>query len=406
MGLIGILLSTSCYEEYTFSSEHLNNIFSFTMSANAEKKVLESRGEQFVVEPLPEMEYGGTRYLLGQMKIRGQSALDFQRKSYSINLDNFIIFEDDNSIYREFEKFKLISMVFDYTYIENRLSHLLLNQIGLWPLYSFFTEVKINNDHQGLYLFIEDPDSYLFQNKSAEIVLRRYYRNEVSSFELNPDVAVNNSEYFINQFQSLYTSNLSNYTGEQLYTVLSHHMNIENYMRKIAFDFIIENGDYTDEIYFYATEKNGVTYFDIIPWDYDDIFSGTRHEVGRDWAVGTAFGVRIYNTKEDVLNELNGRLIFSIEDDLDYTIAMDDYLYQKYLNELKYVLSRFTTEKVEVTFDKLYAELFPYYQKPEIIEQSQYDANPTSLEIFNDNLKKKKAALISRIDWINNQLKN
>lgn len=404
--IVEMLISTSCYQEFTIVPNHTNNIFSLTMSANAEKKIMDSRGEQFSIEPLPVLTYGGTQYLLGQMKIRGQSALDFQRKSYSINLDNSISFLIEDNSLRKFEKFKLIAMVFDYTYIENRLSHRLLNEIELWPLYSFFTELKINDHHQGLYLFIEDPSTFAFKIKNADFILRRYYRNEIASFELNQSVALYKSQEYIEKFRSIYTDELKNYKGEQLYSRLSSRMNIDNYMRKMAFDFIIENGDYTDEVYFYSTTKNNEVYFDIIPWDYDDLFSGSRHEVGRDWAVGTIFGERVYSSDEDVLTKLNGRLIFSIEDDLDYAIAFDDYLYQKYLIELKYVLLKITSTKLDLTFDELHTELWPFYQKPEIIAQSQYDANPTSLEIFDENIQNKKTELINRINWINKQLEN
>lgn len=404
--LTAFVFLTSCYKEYYIWPEHQNNIFSFVMLAAAEKKILDSRGEQFTIEPLPQMNYGGTNYLIGKMSIRGQSVLDFQRKSYSINMNGSIELVDSDSIFHQLEKFKLISMVFDYTYIENRLSQLLLNEIELWPLCSFFTEIEINAHHQGLYLFIEDPVDYFIEKKHADCVLRRYYRNEISSIDLNPYTASNNSDYYIEQFKSIYTNHLTNYSGEQLFNELTRHLNIKNYMRKMAFDYIVENGDYVDEIYFYGTQKNDICYFDILPWDYDDLFSDSPHEVGREWAIGTIFGKRIYNSKDDVLNELNGRLIFSLEDDLDYAIATDDYLYRKYLEQLRFVTSAFSKTILENTFTELHNKLYPFYQKPEIIDQSKYDANATSIEIFNKNFHEKKTRLFTRIDWINKQLEN
>lgn len=376
------------------------------MSDRAENKIMDSRGEQFSIEPVPKFDYGGLPFGLDGFTIRGQSALNFQRKSFSVNLSNGLVMSRKDNALSVFGKFKLISLVYDYTYIENRLSHLLLSELDLWPLCSFFTEVKINDHHQGLYLFVEDPESFLIQRKNADCVLRRYYRNEISSFKLDEGKRLAGSKTYIEKFQSIYTNDLANYQGNVLYDQLAKQMNIQNYMKKMAFDFIVRNGDFVDEIYFYAKEVNGSTYFDILPWDYDDLFSGSPHEIGRDWAVGTIFGVRTYSSALEVDQVLNGRLIFSVEDDLDYCIATDDYLYQQYLKEMKLVLSILTPNEIISIFDVLYDELLPFYQMDEILEQSNYDADPTSFDLFQINWNLRKNELVQRVEWINDQIVN
>ena len=397
------LTFSSCYEEYSVIPDHKSNVFEFLMTSEAETEILEARGEKFYIEPVPEMYYGEVQYAMDHMIVRGGSVLNFQRKSYSLNLGTNIYLPINQASFREFEKFKLISLVYDYTYIENRIAHLLLGEINLWPLHSFFTEVKLNNHHQGLYMFIEDPARYLFDFEMAEAVLRRDYRNVVAEIEMNPSINTEAESYYIDQFTALYKIILD-YSGEQLFTELSRHLNIQNYMRKMALDYILQNGDYTDEIYFYAKSISNTTYFDILPWDYDDLFSNIQHEVGRAWAVGMVFGERVYYSRDDVLADLNGRLIFSIEDDMDYIIATDDFLYQKYLVELSYVLSKITTSKISSSFQSLNNELSIFYQIPEVIEQSEFDANATSLELFTSNIANKEAFLLNRIMWISNEL--
>ncbi len=398
-----VILCNSCYQEYRILPDHKNNIFNFLMTPEAENEILEARGIQFYIEPTPKMIYGEVQYEMDHMKVRGGSVLNFQRKSYTVNLDKDFFLPAEYDEFRDFEKFKLISLVYDYTYIENRLAHILLKDIGLWPLHTFFTEVMLNNHHQGLYLFIEDPETNSFIFDNSEAVIRRDYRNDISSIELNKSIPTESENYYITQFKSLY-SIIVDYTGAQLYAELSRHLNVQNYMRKMALDYILKNGDYTDEIFFSAKKKDGVIYFDIIPWDYDDLFSGAPHEVGRAWAVGNVFGERVYYSRDDVLADHNGRLVYSIEDDLDYIIAKDDFLYDKYLEELEYVLSKINTTTINSTFQLIKNELLAFYEKPEIIEQSSFDANSTSLEIFTTNIANKEAFLIDRITWISNEL--
>lgn len=401
-GVLLILLFNSCYKEQIIFSDPQNGTFNFIMPDSLENKILTSRGIRFYFDPLPTMEYDGKTYELDKMKVRGQTTTNFQRKGFAINIKGRITIGKENEI-RNFEKIKLISLVWDYTYIENQLAHKLLNEVGLWPLKSFFTQVKLNNHHQGLYLFIEDPEDYLFDFKNAEIVIRRYYRNGISQVDLNSNLITKESDYYIDLYKSFYQTILD-YSGKELYDELSSQLNLQNYMRKMAVDFILMNGDYTDELMLYAIDNNGETYFDILPWDYDDIFASTPHEVGRDWSVGKAYGNRYYESYSSLKEEIGDKLIFSIEDDIDYTIAMDEYLYQKYLNELQFVVSKISVTKLEEIFENIHNELEPFYQIKEVVEQSKFDNERTNWKLFEANIKDKKTLLIDRVIWINKEL--
>lgn len=399
--LLFALILQGCYkEEIIYTPEELG-IFDFQMEDSLFTKVMESRKIRYDILPTPKMEYGGFDYKLDRLHVRGQTATNYQRKSFSVNLDKSISFSDNPNM--GYEKFKLISMVADYTYIENRLAHLLLNEFGLWPLKTFYTQVSINKHHQGLYLFVEDPEDYLFFNKNAEIVIRRYYRNGVTDFDLNTDLATLSSDDYIQMYRQIYAL-LTEYSGEELYNELSKSLNLTNYMRKIFVDFILKNGDYTDEISLYATEKDGTKYFDIQPWDYDDIFADQPHEVGRDWSVGKVYGTRYYASYDDVLKVIGDKLIFSIEDDIDYTIATDDFLYQKYLEQVQYVLAQLTTERINQIFTELRNEVEPFYEIPEVVNQSKFDKDATSIKLYEANIADKQEFIKNRVEWIRNQI--
>jgi spore coat protein H len=401
--LVLALLMVSCYREELIIPGKDNAVFNFIMKDSTKQNILDSRNNRFEILPTPILDFEGVIFSLDNMKVRGQTTTNFQRKSLSVNMDGKFVNDQDTS-YR-FEVFKLLSLVYDYTYIENGLSHKLLSEVGLWPLYSFFTQVSFNNEHQGLYLFVEDPEHFLYREYNAEVVIRRYYKNGIKKIELNPDISTKDESYYRDIYLNWYQY-LVNYSGEELYIKLSNELNLSNYMRKMAIDFILKNGDYVDEISFYGFDQNGKTYFDILPWDYDDIFADKPHEVGKTWGQGGILGDRYYETYDDVLEVLDGRLIFSIEEDIDYIIATDDYLYGKYLVELEYVMSELTVARINEMFDELENTLTPFYQISEIVDQSKYDANKTNWNLFQKNIKSKRTLLVERIEWINEQISN
>ncbi len=396
------LIIASCYKELSLVVQiEDNNEFYFSVTPEMEQKLYTSVGEQYELIPTPTMVYGNKQIELDKLSLRGQSALQVRRKSFSVNLNGLMSIPNvDSTDYLCFEKFKLLSMPFDYTYIEHKLSISFLEELNLWTLHHFFTQVYINNNHQGVYMFIEDPNEYVFKEKNAHFILRRNYDHSIAKHEINPTLSIYPEQYYIDKFNAIYDF-LPKFSGKQLYDSLNHYMNIENYMRKIALDFIIANGDYTDEIFFYAFEtQNKQIKFDIIPWDYDDIFSKIPHEVGRAWAVGTVFGERTYGSTNEVLQELDGRILFSIEDDIDYVISKDNYLYTRYLENLEWVLTKINPETVSQFFSSTQNDIEPFYHIPEVIEQSQYDENQTSYELFIENIINKEQFLINRISWI------
>lgn len=405
-----------------------NNSFYIFIDEKTENEIYESRNRKIDIDKFTDLYYGSTNYHLDKINIRGQSALGYRRKNFSVNIDGKVsLYDNDLKDTLQFEKFVLSSMSMDYTYIENRISHFLLKEIDLWPLHSFYTEVFINNHHQGLYLFIENLKEYISKKKNATSILRRGYNHHIIEIQTNKDDELYNlfkysynkhiaanlkiknmeviSDPYILKFNHIYDI-LSIYKGKQLYDSLNVILNLENYMKKIAADEILENGDFTDEIYFYSESKNTekIT-FDIIPWDYDDIFSSMPHEIGRkDSLCGRCFGIRIYPTYEDFMNETKGRLVFSIEDDLDYIIMKDDYLYNKYLEKLDEILKKLDVTLISKYFDKLEYELLTFYQIPEVINQSKFDEHPTELSTLKTNLYEKKTRLIDRLSWLRSEV--
>jgi hypothetical protein len=174
----------------------------------------------------------------------------------------------------------------------------------------------------------------------------------------------------------------------------------------MGIEYLLRNGDYTDEVYFYSRIEQNMIRYHIIPWDYDDIFSSKPHEVGRAWGPGTLFGNRSYDTPEDIYSEIGDKMIFSIEDDLDYSIAMDSYVYTLYELNLANMLREMDAEDLETLFDQVESELTPFYNDPEVVLQSQYDRQATSFSLWQENMADKKLVLTERLESMREQLNN
>ena len=138
--------------------------------------------------------------------------------------------------------------------------------------------------------------------------------------------------------------------------------------------------------------------------DYDDIFDAHPHEVGVSWGTGTIFGSRYYKTHQDIYDEIGDKMIFSIEDDLDYAIAMDSLLYARYESTLTNMIRSMDGDVFETLFDQVEKELTPFYNDNDLILQSQYDLKPTSLELWQNNIQEKQALLENRLELMKVQL--
>jgi len=401
---ITLLLLQACHKEESAVIDPEKEVFNFVVSDPQRQYINASRGEQYeITDPIPELHFAGDSYTVDRFEIRGESSLNFTRKSFGVNMDRKItLFNPEEQTERKYEEFKLLSMVYDYTYIENSTAVGLFKEVDLWPVYSFFTEVRLNNHTQGLYHFIEDPFEYFIEQKNASFVVRRGYDHVIKASSVSTDNP-QNMEGYIAHFRRIY-SNLPLYSGRQMYDTLSSYMDLEQYFTKLSIDMLVKNGDYTDESIFYTKIKNGKEVLGVFPWDYDDIFSDQPHEIGNPWAPGTVFGKREYYSMDDVISDVGSKMLYSIEDDLDYKIARDSFLYQEYLKTLRSVIEKIDMAAIDKIFDYTNEHIGAFYDNDSIIEQSKYDVDETNYSLFVSNLAEKRQMLKDRRNWILGEL--
>jgi spore coat protein H len=287
-----------------------------------------------------------------EIKTRGQSTLYFRRKSFSFSLESAALFHHGERT-ETYKKFYLLSLSMDRNYCNNHLAFEMMENSGLFGLFYSFCELMVNGRSEGIYLVIERPEDWALKKKNSPLVVRRGYDSKIDKLKTGKKTDKDETRKYMTCFRQIYRS-LNKYEGEELYKTLSNWLDTDKYMKWLAFNFFVRNGDYTDEVYFFidpVTDK-----FGIIPWDYDDVFSLAPHE-------GIAESRKFTGSK----------LFFSTEDMLDKKIVADPYLYEKYLVQFRELLTQLTPEVLQKVFENTYAELFPYYSNNEIIKNSIYD---------------------------------
>jgi hypothetical protein len=381
-----------------------NEVFNFVITETQRQQINSSRKEQYeITDPIPVLHLAGDVYSIDRFEIRGDNTLNFTRKGFGVNMDRkLLLYNPEEQTDKKYEEFKLLAMVYDYTYIENCTAVRLFKEVDLWPVYSFFTEVRLNNHTQGLYHFIEDPVEYFIEQENSSFVVRRGYDHVVKASSISPD-SQKNQEAYIARFNRIYT-NLPGYSGQRLYDTLSSYIDLQQYFTKLSIDMLIKNGDYTDEVFFYTKIKDKREVFGVFPWDYDDIFADQPHEIGNSWATGTIFGPREYSGFDAIIADVGSKLLYSIEDDLDYKIAKDSLLYKQYLITLRKVIEKIDLSVIDNIFDYTYDHISPFYSNDSIVSQSRYDVDETNYELFVTNLAEKRQMLKDRRNMILQEL--
>jgi spore coat protein H len=238
-----------------------------------------------------------------------------------------------------------------------------MEEIGIFHLKNRFTELRINGKPAGLYLAIQKPEDYI-RAQGCNLLARREYKGH---YTLEFESGEHTREHMkrLRNIPRL-TKDLE---GKELYDSLNMVLHMDQYFKWLAFNYLIKNGDYSDELFLFLVA--GENRFDIIPWDYDDIFQRQPHES--------------YKKRNRVLDH---KLLFSGEAYLDLVIDRDSFLYLMFLHSFEEVLEQLSPEVIKTIFERVYWELYPYYSDQQIIAQSEFDHyGPTVLPILKEDLR-------------------
>jgi spore coat protein H len=345
--------------------------FEFFMSKSQYSRLANSSGTSVTISGAVLLVNGDTAEVT-DLHSRGNNSLLFRHKSLSVDLRHHL---SPGPAQEKFKKFHLLNLVMDRGLWHNRWAFTCMRRLGIFPLRSAYCTVSINGQSQGIYLLVEKPQEAA-DRLGSPYALRRGMNGALDK-EYIETPSKDSAQQFRRQFLGIY-KDARNYSGETLAARLEQSMNVDQYLRWLAFNYLIMNGDYSDELYLYINPSTRK--FDVIPWDYDDIFSPIPHE---------ALGEGTVSSKPYKL--------FSLEDLLDKAIAADPVLYRRYLAVLRATLVELSEEEIRKAADQVAEDLKQVSLNKEASAASRHlDKEPFVLEEALTNLNKTLEFLLNR----------
>jgi spore coat protein H len=318
-----------------------------------------------------------------EVHVRGNNSLKFKRKSLSVELAKAITFDIDQKK-THLKRFNLLNLSMDKHLWHNRWSDLNLETIGLFPLFNSYCKVWINDQPQGIFLLVEKPQQAKAKLKSP-YMLRRGPDHTISD-EYFDEEDKESAKKYRKQFQAIY-SDISSLKDEAQAKQLSQHINLDNYFHFLAFNYLVMNGDYADEVFFYIEPDH--QWFEVIPWDYDDILRPVPHE-----------GRTLRN------REFTDKKLFSLEESLDRAIAGSQQLYPRYEQSLKNLLLTLDSAALTETAHQVINELEQISADQSTANATLFlDLNPFNMVQAREDILLSLDLILKRRKWILEELK-
>jgi hypothetical protein len=279
---------------------------------------------------------------------RGRSSLGCERKSLSANLDgNDARHAMPNS---GTDEFFLISMCLDDRYVNQLTADQLLSEFDLWEVGFATAELRIDGESRGVYLFVEEIDQELRNDRSGlRAVIRR--RTDIDNKPADVEYAFDDEDAARSRYED-FLSGLDGLSGQSLLDALSDQLNLEQYLRWVALMTLLGNGDYIDEVFFIAEasvdEAHQVTdYYTIHAWDPDDLFSECHHN------------------SRFAIDDPNG-LLYCTESILDHLIFADSDVYSMYVDILDELIAELTVERFSASAYATRDELLEWFEDDDV----------------------------------------
>lgn len=318
------------------------------------------KAEKYIFAPSRFRLNNGSEISAEQLETRGQGSISYARRNFGLKLSEPVLLGRIDS-----KSINLLSMSADAGYISTRMGLMSseLLKIGA-PLATEYAEVFINGRSNGLYTVVEKPKS-AFGKTSPYIVRRGYksaFRHEEASIskELTPSEITKIKMAADSIYQDVATKK-----GEELLNSLRKKMDITSYMRWMAMNSLYTNGDFPDEIFFYVDGelyKKGQIYFRVSPWDFDDLFKSTMHNVA-------------INETERLKPENKNSILYSYEDRLDRSFApVNTYMYEQFKIVTRQVIDELSKPVTEGLLKQIAQELTEYLNTPAILQMGAKDS--------------------------------
>ncbi len=296
---------------------------------------------------------------------RGQSSLkEFARK----NMEVKSIEEDEDKEKLNVGHVKAKEMILssspeDLLVTRNMLVYRLYEAVYVPTMETDYAEVVINGESQGLYMTSKSPAEQMIKKDDADIVIRRRYNDDLEFKKAKKSLSDVDIQAYEAQLKDIYALP-KRLSGDDLVYALEKNFNLDHYFRWLAVNYVIKNGDYIDEVFFFAKKnKQNEMYFDIFPWDLDDSFAEKMK------------GVRIpFYANRGQEARSSSQFLFSFESRLDQAISQDPALLTKYFKVMEQVTNELSNRKVDQIFETVEKKLRPYLNDADILENGLLDS--------------------------------
>lgn len=330
-----------------------------------------------------------------KMSTRGLTSLaKFSRKNFSVKSKDGVKIEIGHI---KGKNLVLSASPEDILGTKNKFAYKMLTFAGIRSFNPQYAEVMINGNNRGLYFVTKSADDEILKanDNQAECVLRRRYADKIEMKGQDKKLEKGTCDKYVAALTDLHKK-VRNLQGEELLSTLSESLNLETYMKWLALNYLLKNGDYSDEVYFFGTTKNGRISFDILPWDNDDIDSASAHLA------------RVFGSPNHGREEASRRiLIRSYESSLDKAIAKDPVLLNKYFSVASALMKELASKNaIQLSIGSLISELSPYLENSAVLNAGSEDSihRPHNREDVLDSLKLRITDTQLQMAKINDQL--
>ncbi len=331
-----------------------------------------------------------------EFSTRGQSSIKAPRKNFAFE----VLDEDAKMVVGTAKGDKLLftSMWQDLGYISNKIGYRFMSLSGLAPHPVEYSELIINGQTNGLYLVTKKMKDIATKSLESPLVIRRRYfgQYEVAAYKAK------NSQFTelqlsdrYRQMMDLVGDNRKYFGGsDEFYKAVSKYLDLDQYYSWLATNYLLKNGDYADEVFFYAAAKGAKSLdeikFKILPWDLDDLFKDKMH--WQNFHPGNIAAV--------VTGKPNKDLIFNYESALDRALMRNEYARKMYHARIRKMLENELSEaSIKATIETTRKEILPYLT-PEILAASAKDSinegKAYTKEFILELLKQREAELLAR----------
>lgn len=341
------------------------------------QSVVVGRGKK--VEAQAEISFNGGPYQKSEVESRGQSCLTVaKRPCLGIKTESKIQFHGVNGL--EGKTFNLASMWQDRGFVSSRLGFDMFRALGIFELKSEYVVVWINDLPYGLYLATEKPKKAIARITDDAWIGRRGYKTRLETVEQSKTIS---EKAAVAQFRSLY-KDVSLLSGDALRLSLESKINLKRYMQWLIVNSVMLNGDYADEVFFYIDGKDLKRRFEIMPWDFDDLFK-EPHASPENTARAES---------------INIGLLYGFENPLDVKIADDPVLSRMLRSEARDILSKISPALVERVVGQIQRDLVSYAREPEVLNCGLRDSYRKAYteKFFLETASRRQAALLKRVE--------